>query len=168
MMWTESARKGSARFEQEMSKRGGRYCAAGGPNNVSCTNNSNTPGVSMHIFPKDESVRRRWTAFVRKHRRDFKPAKGCYTRLCLGRLKPDSQGTKIEEKRILAKGSVPTIDAAIAVSLSNGNPSRRESRMRQRVSPGHRVFAFTVTTYFDSVLKCRFAIICTRSQSVVH
>ena len=61
MMWTESARTGSARFEQEMSKRGGRYCAAGGPNNVSCTNNSNTPGVSMHIFPKDESVRRRWT-----------------------------------------------------------------------------------------------------------
>ncbi|CAB4036724.1 Hypothetical predicted protein, partial [Paramuricea clavata] len=28
------------------------YCVAGGPNNESCKNNSTTPGISMHEFPK--------------------------------------------------------------------------------------------------------------------
>ena len=30
----------------------GKYCVAGGPNNESCKNNSTTPGISMHEFPK--------------------------------------------------------------------------------------------------------------------
>ena len=42
-------------------KHGGKYCVAGGPNNVSCKNTSYTPGISMHRFPEDESLRRLWT-----------------------------------------------------------------------------------------------------------
>ena len=30
---------------------------AGGPGNVSCTNSIYTPGVSMHVFPKNEKAR---------------------------------------------------------------------------------------------------------------
>ena len=33
----------------------GEYCVAGGTRKVSCTNTNATPGVSMHLFPKDET-----------------------------------------------------------------------------------------------------------------
>ena len=46
-------------------KYGRGYCVAGGQNKVSCKNTSYTPGISMHRFPKDESLRRLWTQFVR-------------------------------------------------------------------------------------------------------
>ena len=46
-------------------KHGGRYCVAGEPNKVSCKNTSYTPGISMHRFPEDKSLRRLWTQFAR-------------------------------------------------------------------------------------------------------
>lgn len=49
----------------------GKYCVAGGTRKVSCTNTNATPGVSMHLFPKDETVRRQWVNFVHKHHPDF-------------------------------------------------------------------------------------------------
>ena len=44
---------------------GGKTCAAGAPGQVSCTNNSYSPGISMHIFPKNEKVRAQWVKFVK-------------------------------------------------------------------------------------------------------
>ena len=48
---------------------------AGRPRKVSCNNTNATPGVSMHLFPKDEAVRKQWLKFVHKRRPDFKPTK---------------------------------------------------------------------------------------------
>ena len=38
---------------------GGKTCTAGAPGQISCTNNSCSPGISMHIFPKNEKVTRK-------------------------------------------------------------------------------------------------------------
>ena len=52
---------------------GGKYCAARGPDNIGCKNNSHTPGVSMHDFPKDEKTRKKWIDFVGRHQHGWKP-----------------------------------------------------------------------------------------------
>ena len=47
----------------------GKYCVAGDPNNESCKNNSTTPRISMHEFPKPgNQLRNLWIKFVRRHR----------------------------------------------------------------------------------------------------
>ena len=53
----------------------GKYCVAGGPGNVSCTNNSRTEGISMHMFPRDDVIRKKWVRFVRRHRANWQPSK---------------------------------------------------------------------------------------------
>ena len=35
----------------------GKYCVAGGPGNVSCTNNSRIEGISMLVFRRDDVTR---------------------------------------------------------------------------------------------------------------
>ena len=42
----------------------GKYCVAGGPGNVSCTNNSKTEGILMHMFPREDAIRDKWVCFV--------------------------------------------------------------------------------------------------------
>ena len=61
--------------DQSAIKRGGKYCVAGSVNNVSCTNTSYSPGISMHRFPTDKSLCQKWTSFVRRHRPNFQPSK---------------------------------------------------------------------------------------------
>ena len=53
-------------MEKEKKKKRGNYCVGGGPNMSNCANNSSTPGihVSMHYFPKDETLRQKWIRFV--------------------------------------------------------------------------------------------------------
>ena len=113
----------------------GKSCAAGAPGKISCANSTYTPGVSMHAFPRDKRVRTQWVKFVRVQRPDFQPSEFSalcslhfeetrYTRLKLSLLMPadgseECEGSSIErpetkskrrkEKRILVKGSVPTI-----------------------------------------------------------
>ena len=41
------------------------------PNKVNCKNHSNTPGSSMHTFPKEAKRKQKWTSFVRIHRQAF-------------------------------------------------------------------------------------------------
>ena len=86
-------------------KRGGKYCVAGTRDNVSCTNTSYSPGISMHIFPSDKELCQKWTSFVRKHRPNFKPSK--YSALCSAHFEPtcftqvasiESSNTPIQEK----------------------------------------------------------------------
>ena len=63
-------------------RRGGRYCIAGTPNQQSCKNTSFTPGIRMHQFPSDPSVRAQWVRFVRRHRHDYKDPTSKYASLC--------------------------------------------------------------------------------------
>ncbi len=102
-------------------KRGGNYCRTAGPNKVSCKNSSYTSGISMHYFPKNEAVRKKWMNFVRKHRKDFVASqKSC---LCSAHFDqncyksrpiffPDVPdiGQPPTFKRYLIKGSFPTKD----------------------------------------------------------
>ena len=68
-----------------------RWCcvtfAAAGPNNVSCTKKTNTPGVLMHVFPRNDLLRRRWTAFVRDTQTRFQDDEGKTSELCWDSLR---------------------------------------------------------------------------------
>ena len=50
---------------------GKMYCAAGSRSAENCSNKSGLPGITMHYFPSDESLRRKWIRFVRINRKDF-------------------------------------------------------------------------------------------------
>ena len=117
------------------------FCVAGGPNKVSCTNSGDTQGISMHCFPKDPAVRKKWVQFVRRHRTDFDPSKysskiflcsahfaeSCFTKRFAKELTGfDSRGTKC----FLARGSVPTIDTAGSSDTDcNETISTKEKRL---------------------------------------
>lgn len=99
-------------------KHGGLYCVAGGSNNISCKTNSYTEGISLHIFPKDPSVRKKWISFVKVHRTDFVEPTD-YSALCSLHFEKDcynqrftfeelgNQSSKI--KRTLHRNAIPTI-----------------------------------------------------------
>lgn len=126
----------------------GKTCVAGGPGMISCTNNSYTPGVSMHIFPKDKKVRQKWVKFVQIHRPDFQAndhsalcsmhfESNCYTRLKLSSLLPDesessSNDGNRREKRILIRGSLPSIQCAN--TMPEKKASERDRRRSKAVS----------------------------------
>lgn len=102
-------------------RRGGRYCVAGAPNNISCKNTTYTPGVKMHQFPSDPIVRRKWIKFVQRHRKDFDEPLSKYTSLCSAHFEescyerkyPGILGEENTMKSNLIKGSVPTKDIVI-------------------------------------------------------
>ena len=124
--------------EKEKKKKRGNYCAAGGPNKSNCANNSSTPGISMHYFPKDETLRQKWIRFVQIHRKDFVPSKSAT--LCSVHFeetwfesKPwiitsSETGESLQPKRCLKKGAVPTRDTVVPLS------SPLTSRKRRSVS----------------------------------
>ena len=99
-------------------KARGNYCLAGGPNMTNCKNDSLTPGISMHYFPKDEPLRKKWTRFVRVHRKDFVPSKSAtlcsvhFDEKCfVSKPVPSTSaetGKALQPKRYVIKGSVPT------------------------------------------------------------
>ena len=121
-------------------RKGGKYCVAGGPDNIGCKNNSHTPGVSMHDFPKDEKTRKKWIDFVRRHRHGWKPNSDARTppSLCSLHFEPtcfnrnisinlgDSEPAK-PLRRYIMKGQIPTIDK-VAPSPEVQTPTRREVR----------------------------------------
>ena len=92
----------------------------------------------MHYFPKDGTLRKKWTLFVRVHRKDFVPSKSAtlcsvhFDEKCF-ESKPvpftsAETGKAIQPKRYLIKGSVPTRYAVVPHS------SPITSRKRRRVS----------------------------------
>ena len=103
----------------EARKRGGRYCVAGAPNDVSCTNSTFTNGIRMHQFPSNPVVRRQWVKCVQRHRHDFREPLSKYTSLCSAHFESSCYerkyiGLLISESKmqfILRKGAVPTIDS---------------------------------------------------------
>ena len=125
---------------------GGKTCTAGAPGQISCTNNSCSPGISMHIFPKNEKVRAQWVKFVRTHSPDWEPTEysylcslhfkeSCFTRLRLSTLMPaktseengESSGPSykgFQEKGMLVTGKAP----------ERKEPSDRDRRRSNAVS----------------------------------
>ena len=99
------------------------YCAAGNPNMTNCANRTGMPGISMHYFPKDETLRQKWIRFVQIHRKDFVLKK--QSALCSAHFNEscfdivgipvyDESGTVIEPpKRRLIPGSVPSKDSFV-------------------------------------------------------
>ena len=153
-----------------MAKRGGRTCAAGGPEQIICTNSSYSPGISMHTFPVNKQIRAKWVKFVRTHRPDFQAtyysalcslhfSLSCFTRLKLDDLMSASAETgketvkstsdKATEKRILIRGSILTIHCANkSPAIVEG--SDRDQRRSQAVSvkSSNTVFAIYTTTRY--------------------
>ena len=105
-------------------KKGGKYCVAGLPGKRSCKNSSFNPNVNMHKFPKDKTVQKQWTNFVRSYRRDFTATTSSH--LCSGHFEPtcyvrrtdtlvvknSPERNNIPRQRKLEPGSVPTIEDA--------------------------------------------------------
>ena len=99
------------------------YCAAGNPNKTNCSNRTGMPVVSMHYFPKDETLRQKLIRFVRIHRKDFVLKK--QSALCSAHFDDscfDIVGIPVynEKKRLieppkrrLIPGSVPSKDSLV-------------------------------------------------------
>lgn len=127
--------------EKKKRKRGGKYCCAGAPNGTSCTNNTHTPGISMHDFPKDDQAKLKWTQFVRRHRANFTPS--AYSALCSIHFTPTDFVRRVDidcgasagatKMRRLERGVVPSVDAAGTPSKLRRSPSKREKRYRKKV-----------------------------------
>ena len=47
------------------------YCAAGNANLTNCANKTGMPGISMHYFPKDETLRQKWIRFVQANSQEI-------------------------------------------------------------------------------------------------
>ena len=123
--------------DTKKSRPGKRYCAAGGPGAINCANKTGTPGITMHYFPKDETLRQKWTRFVRIHRKDFVPTKTsalcsahfdetCFRFKNIAAL--DESGNSVNQKRRLSPGSIPSKDAVVPYT------SPLTSRKRRMVS----------------------------------
>ena len=151
----------------KMAKKGAKnYCAAGGPNKVNCSNKTRTPGISMHYFPKEESLWQKWTRFVRINRRDFVPKKSsclcsahfddsCFEHKPLSLM--NATGEAMELKKRLIKGSVPTRTDVVPYT------STLTDRKRRRVSEVYlfssHVFARGFVLYSYYCLKETFAVL---------
>ena len=98
-------------------KRGGKYCVAGSRDNVSCNCTTYSPGNSMHRFPSDKVLCQKWTSFVRKHRRNFKPSK--HSALCSAHFEPTRftrVASVVPSNCAIRRGCIPTRDAVLSLS----------------------------------------------------
>ena len=124
---------------QPVKSRGGKYCVAGGPQNQSCTNGRNTPGVSLHCFPSNIAIREKWTAFVRRHRPGWTPSpSSCLCSVhfeaeCFNQLLNLDLPHENRTKRVLERTAVPTIDIAGCVQR-NSSTEVMSDRSRRHVS----------------------------------
>ena len=120
--------------ETKKSRPGKRYCVAGGPGAVNCANKTGTPGITMHYFPKDETLRQKWTQFVRIHRKDFVPTKSsalcsvhfdetCFHSKSIAAL--DESGNPVNQKLRLSPGSIPSKDAVVPYTSPLTSQKRR-------------------------------------------
>ena len=98
-------------------KRGGRYRVAGAPNSTSCKSTSYTDGISMHQFPKDPVVRKKWVKFVQRHRADLDESSvtRCtslcsvhFEESCYQRKMSLDLGEFSNMKKFLVRGAIPT------------------------------------------------------------
>ena len=108
--------------EKPKKRISGKYCVAGGPGNVSCTNNSKTEGVSMHMFPREDAIRDKWVRFVRRHRADWQPSKTSVNGFCVCLLNRSIQDLSVHffwcVKR--AEESIPRVDSSVQIRFVFG------------------------------------------------
>ena len=106
------------------------YFAAGNAIMTNCAK-TGMPGISMHYFPKDETLRQKWIRFVRIHRKDFvlkKQSALCsahYNESCFDVMGHDTDNNE-EEARWTAHLSdvhVPPFVAASGPNIALDNPS---------------------------------------------
>ena len=122
-------------------RKGGRYCVAGGPNNQSCKNSSYTEGITMHQFPIDQIIRRKWVKFVQRHRKDFAEPINKYAVLCSAHFEESCytrrmnlEGAEnLKLNRLLIRGSIPSRDAVVPAS-----PAKLTKRAKRQVSTKER------------------------------
>ncbi|CAH3043901.1 unnamed protein product [Porites lobata] len=122
-------------------RRGGRYCAAGTPNQRSCKNTTFTPGIRMHEFPSDPSVRAQWVQFVRRHRHDYKDPTSKYASLCsahfdescyerkMSVVRSVKKEYKLEMRVFLKATAVPTRD-----SVTPQSPEKISQREKRKLT----------------------------------
>ena len=114
---------------------GGKRCVAGGPNLVSCANNQHTEGISMHLFPNEETDQKRqkkWVNFVHKQRPGFHAtATSCLRSAHFEDSCFDVNLTlakSLNMKRRLKGDAVPTIDVAGIVPQAEEQMTNRRRR----------------------------------------
>ena len=137
-------------------KRGGRRCVAGAPNSTTCGNNSRTPGISMHQFPKNEKTRALWVRFVQRHRSDFDEPVNQYAVLCSAHFEKSCFTTiqhkdtnHLKLKRVLQRGSVPTRD-----TIKPPGPEVLTERDKRQVRSEHLSHLYSTTIKGKSVDIC--------------
>ncbi|CAB3986594.1 THAP domain-containing 2-like, partial [Paramuricea clavata] len=156
-----------ASLQRDRKKRvSGKFCVAGGPGNISCNNTSLTKDISMHTFPSDDILKRKWTQFVQKHRPGFKPSqtsvlcsvhfdKHCFTRR-LDLLDPENVSVEISKNTRLVNGSVPTIDTARQIKKQTDTQDLltvRDKRMIMRKVLEPASMPSTATGHMNSACK---------------
>ena len=124
--------------EKPKKRISGKYCVAGGPGNVSCTNKSKTEGVLMHMFPREDAIRDKWVRCVRRHRADWQPSKKSV--LCLVHFDASDfeqrlglnlgEAESLKTKRWLKKNAVPTKDCVEQQENVVTLHERRQVRVR--------------------------------------
>lgn len=123
-------------FKKKKKHRGGSYCVAGGPGNISCTNGAYTEGISMHKFPSEnrKHIRAQWIRFVQRHRPMWQPSTtSC---ICSAHFSSDCYthqftfgSDESHLRRTLNQDAVPTIDVAgTTSSQADPTPSQCERR----------------------------------------
>lgn len=105
-------------------------------------------GHSLHTFPADEAVRRRWVSAVKRQRRDWN-GPSSHSRLCSKHFAEDSfatEGVRFRDQmgipflKRLKSGAVPTIftrswdllEGSSSAPTSRPLSKRREQRSREK------------------------------------
>lgn len=130
----------SAQIQTRKKRVSGKFCVAGGPQNVSCNNNSKIEGISFHGFPRNKIFSDQWTRFVQRHRANWKPSKtsvlcsahfqsSCFEQRADLNLGETENTSLFKSRRWLKKDAVPIIDCAAVVHDNNVAMSSRERRV---------------------------------------
>ncbi|XP_065066424.1 THAP domain-containing protein 2-like [Rhopilema esculentum] len=138
------------------SRRGGKFCVAGTANGSSCQNTSYCKDVKMHYFPSNEELRRKWVAFVRRHRHNWKPTSTSV--LCSVHFEPTCYERRLDiagipselqlKKNRLLKDSVPTIDA-VERQIPKGPTARQRRQIKRHALSSSTTVDFEELTEVD-------------------
>ena len=136
--------------------KAGKYCVAGGPNNISYKNSQHTEGVSIHRFQnakKEPQRHAKWVKFIRKHRLGWKPS---YTSvLCRSHFEDScfkrnrTIAASLGTNATLKHNAIPTLDNANEIQQQVETPL--SSCQRRKVL--YRIFAvlFILSIYKHAI-----------------
>ena len=113
----------------------GKFCVAGSHRNVSCTNNSKSESIFLHMFPRDDAIREKWIRFVQRHRakwQSWKTSVICSVHFDSSYFEQRAdlnlgETSSFRSRRWLKKDAVPSIDCAVE-QQENISTSSRERR----------------------------------------